>query len=186
MTVSGERALPPRPAVPPSRRPAVYLPPVPDVDPPRFRQLLGRFATGVVVVTARRPDGRDVGMTANSLSSVSLVPPLVSVNVDREAELHGVLEAAPRWVLNILAADQEELSRRFAVRGPERFEGIGHRRTASGVAVLDGVVAHLECERWAAYPGGDHTIFVGRVTGGVAGDRSPLLYFRGGYAGLGR
>jgi flavin reductase (DIM6/NTAB) family NADH-FMN oxidoreductase RutF len=159
---------------------------VPDVDPPRFRQLLGRFATGVAVITTRTPDGRDVGMTANSLSSVSLVPPLVAVNVEREADLHAVLEAASRWVANILAADQEELSRRFAVRGPERFEGIGHRRTATGIAVLDGIVAHLECERWAAYPGGDHTIFVGRVIGGDPGEGSPLLYFRGGYAALGR
>lgn len=160
--------------------------PLPDVDPPRFRQLLGRFATGVAVLTARRADGRDIGMTANSLGSVSLVPPLVSVSVDRETDLHAVLETAPRWVLNILAEDQEELSRRFAVRGPERFEGIGHRRTAAGLAVLDGIVAHLECERWAAYPGGDHTIFVGRVTGGDPGEGAPLLYFRGGYAGLGR
>ncbi len=159
---------------------------MPDVDPPRFRQLLGRFATGVAVLTTRTPDGRDIGMTVNSLSSVSLVPPLVAVNVEREADLHAVLEAASRWVANILAADQEELSRRFAVRGPERFEGIGHRRTATGIAVLDGIVAHLECERWAAYPGGDHTIFVGRVIGGDPGEGSPLLYFRGGYAALGR
>jgi len=158
---------------------------VPDVDPPRFRQLLGRFATGVAVVTARTEDGRDVGMTANSVSSVSLIPPLVAVNVDRTADLHVVLETASRWVVNILAADQEELSRRFAVRGPERFEGIGHRRGTGGIAVLDGIVAHLECERWAAYPGGDHTIFVGRLTGGDPGEGSPLLYFRGGYATLG-
>ena len=164
----------------------MYLLPVPDVDPPRFRQLLGRFATGVAVITARTPDGRDVGMTASSLSSISLVPPLVGVSVDREADLHAVLHAAPRWAVNILAADQEELSRRFAIRGPERFDGIGHRRTSSGLAVLEGVVAHLECERWAEYPGGDHTIFVGRVSGGEPGDGSPLLYFRGGYAILGR
>ena len=115
----------------------MYLLPVPDVDPPRFRQLLGRFATGVAVITARTPDGRDVGMTASSLSSISLVPPLVGVSVDREADLHAVLHAAPRWAVNILAADQEELSRRFAIRGPERFDGIGAFRTMENDASID-------------------------------------------------
>ena len=159
---------------------------MPDVDPSRFRQLLGRFATGVAIVTARTPDGRDVGMTANSVNSVSLSPPLVAVNVDREAELHDVMGSADLWAISILGAAQEELSRRFAMRAPDPFRGTGLRRSAGGLVVFDGIVAHLECQRWAAYDGGDHTIFVGRVTGGEPGEGAPLIYFRGGYAALDR
>ena len=82
---------------------------MPDVDPPRFRQLLGRFATGVAVVTTRTEDGRDVGMTANSVSSVSLVPPLVAVNVDRTADLHAVLEQFPLEVVTTVGVGPVEM-----------------------------------------------------------------------------
>ena len=159
---------------------------MPDVDPSRFRQLLGRFATGVAIVTTRTADDRDVAMTANSVNSVSLSPPLVAVNVDRTAELHEAMRAAPAWAINVLGAGQEELSRRFALRSPDPFHGIGIRRSAGGLVVFEGIVAHLECERWAQYDGGDHTIFVGRVTGGETGEGAPLIYFRGGYAALDR
>jgi len=83
--------------------------------------------------------------------------------------------------LNATSLPSKASSTRFAVRGPERFEGIGHSRGTGGIAVLDGIVAHLECERWAAYPGGDHTIFVGQVEGASVTAGSPLLYFQGGY-----
>ena len=85
-----------------------------DVDPSHFRQLLGRFTTGVVVITTRFPDGRPVGMTANSLASVSLQPPLISVCVEHEADMRGALLAAPGFIINILSAGQEAVSRRFA------------------------------------------------------------------------
>ncbi|HET9276272.1 MAG TPA: flavin reductase family protein [Gemmatimonadales bacterium] len=159
---------------------------MPDVDPSRFRQLLGRFATGVAIVTTRTADGRDVAMTANSVNSVSLAPPLVAVNVERTAELHGAMSTAPAWAINVLGAAQEELSRRFAAKSPDPFHGIGLRRSAGGLVVFEGIVAHLECERWAEYDGGDHSIFVGRVTGGEPGEGTPLIYFRGGYAALDR
>lgn len=157
----------------------------PDVDPPLFRQLLGRFATGVTVLTTRDAAGQPVGMTASSLASVSLNPPLVSVCVDVTAEMHRVLAAAGTFVINVLAAGQEEISRRFA-EAPleERFRGVAWRETASGLIVLGGALAHIECERHADFPLGDHTLFVGRVTGGAAQDGEPLLYFRGGYRTL--
>lgn len=150
------------------------------VEAPLFRQLLGRFATGVTVLTTRGP----VGMTASSVASVSLDPPLVLVSVDRQHEMHGALEAEPYFVLNILAADQETLSRRFAGDEPNRFSGVGFHLNKQGIAVLDGVLAHIECERQTAIPAGDHTVFVGLVIGGSVTDRRPLLYYRGGYAGL--
>lgn len=154
------------------------------VEPSLFRQLLGRFATGVTVLTARAPGGDPIGMTASSVASVSLDPPLVLVSVDRHHDMHAALEAAPHFVLNVLAADQESLSRRFAADAPNRFGGVGFRENKQGIAVLDGVLAHIECEKQAAVPGGDHTVFVGLVVGGNVTDRRPLLYYRGGYAGL--
>jgi len=157
---------------------------MPGVDPAQFRQLLGRFATGVTVLTTQDPRGRPIGMTASSVASVSLHPPLVLVSVDHANDMHAALKAAPRFVLNVLAADQEAISRRFAVDHPNRFERISYRETQHGMPVLDGVVASIECEKQGEAPGGDHTVFFGLVTGGSVTDGSPLLYYRGGYAGL--
>ena len=155
-----------------------------EVDPSRFRQLLGRYATGVAVVTANTSDGTPTGMTVNSLTSVSLVPPLVSICVDTAADMHRVLHETDRFVLNLLGADQEMISRRFAGQHHNRFEGIGYRINDHGLVVLDGVIAYIECERHAIFEAGDHTIFVARVTGGQTAAGRPLLYYRGGYTGL--
>jgi flavin reductase (DIM6/NTAB) family NADH-FMN oxidoreductase RutF len=155
-----------------------------DVDAAQFRQLCGRFATGVVVVTAVAPDGAPSGMTANSFTSVSLDPPLVSVNIDRATDFHPVITAADGFVVNVLGSDQEATSRRFAGPPGRRFDGIGYRRTQRGRVILDGVIAAIECERFAAFEVGDHTIVVGRVIGGEVHDGRPLLYFRGGYHAL--
>jgi flavin reductase (DIM6/NTAB) family NADH-FMN oxidoreductase RutF len=155
------------------------------VDPAHFRELMGRFATGVTVLTVNSLGDRPLGMTASSLASVSLVPPLVSVCVDHQAELHDTIVAAPVFVVNILESRQEALSRRFADRHEDRFEGVGYHRSPEGLVLLDGALAHIECDRFASYPGGDHTIIIGRVIGGSAGEGRPLLYYRGGYGGLG-
>lgn len=158
----------------------------PEIDAPRFRQLLGRFTTGVAVITIRLPDGRPAGMTANSLASVSLQPPLLSACIDHEAELHDALLAAPGFVVNILSAHQEALSRRFAANHLERFDGVGYRDSPGGRPILDGVLAWIECAPHGTFPGGDHTILVGRVLHGDTADLAPLVYYRGGYTGLGR
>lgn len=155
------------------------------VEPPQFRQLLGRFATGVTVLTSRKPDGEPIGMTANSLASVSLQPPLVLVSVEKDHEMHTAMEKGTHYVFNILSSEQEAVSRRFAATQPD-FRGVSYRENQHGIAVLDGVVAHIECEKQSAVPGGDHTIFIGLVVGGDATDQRPLLYYRGGYAGLSR
>ena len=156
----------------------------PEVDAAQFRQLLGRFATGVSIITVTGPDGRLLGMTANSLSSVSLYPPLISVCVDREAGMHNAILAVDHFVVNVLSSTQETLARRFADRHEDRFEGIGYHISPEGLILLGGVLAHVECQRFAHYPGGDHTIVLGRVTGGSTSKGRPLLYYRGGYAAL--
>jgi len=156
-----------------------------EIDPSQFRQLLGRFATGVTILTVATPEGHPLGMTANSLASVSLHPPLISVCVDREAEMHDVILEAPEFVVNVLASPQEALARRFSDKHEDRFDGIGYHLSPEGLILLDGVLAHLVCERDTTYPAGDHTIVLGRVVGGATGDGRPLLFYRGGYAALG-
>ncbi len=137
------------------------------------------------IVTVRNAAGQPVGMTASSLASVSLQPPLVSVSVDVSAEMHRVISVAPSYVLNILSSEQEPLSRRFA-HTPimDRFTGIPFRETPEGLIVLEGAIAHIECERFADFPLGDHTLFVGRVIGGTVAAGEPLLHYRGEYAVL--
>jgi flavin reductase (DIM6/NTAB) family NADH-FMN oxidoreductase RutF len=123
-------------------------------------------------------------MTASSLASVSLQPPLVSVCIDHQADLHHLIVAAPEFVVNILESDQEALSRRFADHVEDRFDGVGYHRSPEGLVLLDDALAHIECERYALLPGGDHTIVLGRVIGGNTSNGHPLLYYRGGYSTL--
>lgn len=155
------------------------------VDPSLFRQLLSRFATGVTVITTRNEQGLPIGMTASSLTSVSLSPPLVSVCIDVTADMHRALSVAGTFVINILAADQQEISSRFALKPPEeRFTGLAWEESNDGHILIAGTLAHITCERYADFPLGDHTLFVGRVTGGAIGTGEPLLYYRGKYGAL--
>jgi flavin reductase (DIM6/NTAB) family NADH-FMN oxidoreductase RutF len=129
-------------------------------------------------------DGRLLGMTANSLASVSLYPPLISVCVDHDAEMHDAILKVQQFVVNVLSSSQETLARRFADQHEDRFDGVGYQLTPDGLVLLGGALAHIECQRYAEYPGGDHTIVVGRVIGGSTSRGRPLLYYRGGYAAL--
>jgi len=157
------------------------------IDPDSFRSVLGRFASGITVVTTRDAEGRDVGMTVSAFCSVSLDPPLVQVCVDHAASLYAALVVSKGYGVNILAAEQEALSRRFATaESTRRFDGIGYRRGESGVLLLDDALAHLECRIVAAHETGDHTMFVGEVESATARSARPLLYYRGGYAQLER
>jgi flavin reductase (DIM6/NTAB) family NADH-FMN oxidoreductase RutF len=123
-------------------------------------------------------------MTANSLASVSLYPPLISVCVDHEAEMHGAILQVKQFAVNVLSSSQETLARRFADKHEDRFDGVGYHLTPDGLILLGGALAHIECQRYAEYPGGDHTIVVGRVIGGSTSKGRPLLYYRGGYAAI--
>jgi flavin reductase (DIM6/NTAB) family NADH-FMN oxidoreductase RutF len=157
------------------------------IDQDSFRSVLGRFASGITVVTSRDATGRDVGMTVSAFASVSLRPPLVSVCIDHAASMYDALRGATRFGVNILASDQEALSRRFAAMdSSHRFEGIGYERGESGVVLLDDALAHLECVLVAQHEAGDHTLFIGEVERASARDARPLLYYRGGYAQLER
>lgn len=157
-----------------------------DVDPAQFRQLCGHFATGVVIITATGKDGAPAGMTANSFASVSLAPPLISINVDHAADMHAVLLGADGFALNVLESGQEALSRRFAGNEAGRFDGVGYRVDDRGFVLLDGALAAIACVPHARFEAGDHSIFIGRVTGGGVGPGRPLLYYRGGYMTGGR
>ena len=157
------------------------------IDADSFRSVLGRFASGITVVTTVDAEGRDVGMTVSAFSSVSLHPPLVQVCIDRAASMYGALLQADRFGVNVLASEQEALSRRFAaVDSSHRFDGIGYARGESGVVLLEEALAHLECRVHARHEAGDHTIFVGEVERASARDGRPMLYYRGGYAQLER
>ena len=151
------------------------------IDAARFRTLLGHFATGITVLTTRDPQGRPRGMTASAVASASLDPPLVLVCIDKRAEVHALLETRLPFVLNVLAADQEALSRRIAAEESERFTGLGLHASSTGLPVLDGIAGHIECEWHSRFPSGDHSAFLGLVIGGAAHDRRPLLHYRGGY-----
>ena len=123
-------------------------------------------------------------MTVSSVASLSLDPPLLLLCLDHAADAHDALVAAPRFAVNILTAGQESLSRRFAETRADRFDGVPWRGSGQGVPLLEAALAWIECERHAIHAGGDHSILVGRVTGGAARDGTPLVHYRGGYAGL--
>ncbi|HJZ69635.1 MAG TPA: flavin reductase family protein [Blastocatellia bacterium] len=149
-----------------------------------FRMALSRFVTGVTVVTTTGLDNRPVGITVNAFSSVSLEPPLVLACVDKRASVHDYLTEGRHFAVNILAEDQEHLSRRFASKDQDRFNGARYRLGVTGAPLLEGALASIECRIVHTYPGGDHTIIVGEVeTAGVA-EHKPLAYHRGHYAQL--
>jgi len=157
------------------------------IDPDTFRSVLGRFASGVTIVTARDAAGRDHGMTVSAFCSVSLAPPLVLVCVDRAASTHDLLVTTSHFAISILSAQQEALSRRFS--GCEehlRFDGVGYSRGTTGLPLLDDALAHIECRRVDQHVAGDHTIIIGEVESAIAYTERPLLYYRGGYAQLER
>ena len=151
------------------------------VDEFRFRTVLSRFASGVTVVTAVGGDGVDHGMTVSAFCSLSLDPPLILVCIDHGTVMHGIVEGAKTFTVNILADDQEDLARKFSDPDNDRFEGTSYTRGANGLALLTGAAAWLECALAQRYEGGDHTIFVGRVEAADAADAQPLVYYRGGY-----
>lgn len=150
-------------------------------DPQELRRALGRFATGVTVVTTCTAEGALEGLTANSFSSVSLDPPLVLWSLDRRARsLPSFLEA--RWfAINVLGSHQHGLSSRFASPVEDRFAGIGYTAGLGGCPVLDDGLAHFECSVFDRVDAGDHVIFLGKVERMTHRDGEPLLFSGGRY-----
>jgi len=151
------------------------------VDKNELRRVMGHFATGVAIITTRSENGKLHGLTANAVTSVSLVPPLVLVCVDKGAESYPCFEQSRVFTVNILANDQEELSRRFAISGGDKFRGVSYALGANGAPLIHGALGHLQCRVTAAYEGGDHTIYLGEVQEVEASEAMPLLFFRGSY-----
>jgi flavin reductase (DIM6/NTAB) family NADH-FMN oxidoreductase RutF len=147
------------------------------------RRIMGRFATGVTVVTTRR-DGQPYGMTANAVASLSLSPPLVLVAVDLSAQMHGHLHAGQCFALNVLREDQEQISRRFASVGPKDFSDLKLAAGPTGAPILGDALAWVDCRLTEVLRGGDHDIFIGEIVAGEVHDGRPLIFYNGKYARL--
>lgn len=153
---------------------------IPDAANARaFRDALGRFATGVCVITTQGPEG-PMGFTANSFASLSLDPPLVLWSPARSSSRFAIYAAANLYTIHVLAADQDHLSRRF-LRGGPGFDGLAHEVTAEGVPVIPGTLARFDCAQHATHDGGDHLIVVGRVIRAHLGTGEPLVFSAGRY-----
>lgn len=124
------------------------------------------------------------GMTANAVTSLSLDPPLLLVAVDRRAQMHETLLASRFFAVNMLTEEQEELSRRFAMRGPKEWSDLAVSTAVTGAPIFEGALAYVDCQLSEVLPGGDHQIFIGEIVGGAIGSGRPLLYYRGKYARL--
>ena len=151
-------------------------------DTRAFRRALGNFATGVTVVTAATASGRKVGVTANSFNSVSLDPPLVLWSIDKRSSSHEVFEEASHFAVNVLAADQIDLSNNFARPKDDRFAGIEYDPGEGGSPVFADCSARFHCEKFQQVDGGDHWIMIGKVVAFDDFGRSPLLYHQGAYS----
>ena len=151
----------------------------PEFDEQYFRQALSQFATGVTVVTTRDKEGVFAGLTASSFNSVSLSPPLVLWSLSGKSRSMPLFSANSHYVINVLAADQEELAQRFASRLENRFEGVEYDLSFTGLPILRGAAAWFECHNRSRYPEGDHVILVGEVERCAYNSGSSLLYHQG-------
>jgi flavin reductase (DIM6/NTAB) family NADH-FMN oxidoreductase RutF len=155
------------------------------IDPQRFRQVLGHLPSGVTVVTAEPPAG-PVGMASNSVTAVSLAPPLILFCPARTSQTWPAIEQTGGFCVNVFAAHHERAARQFAQRGIDRFAGVAWHPRPAGPA-LDEAVAWIECAIDAVHEGGDHLIVVGAVTALAVNERQPhpLVFFRGRYGSFG-
>lgn len=151
-------------------------------DSRAFRRALGNFATGVTIVTATAPDGSRAGVTANSFNSVSLEPPLILWSIDKRSSSLVVFEQASHFAVNILAADQIDLSNQFARPRDDKFEGITFDTGLGGAPLFPDCAARFQCELHQQVDGGDHVILIGKVLAFDDFGRSPLLYHQGVYS----
>jgi flavin reductase (DIM6/NTAB) family NADH-FMN oxidoreductase RutF len=154
----------------------------PETDARAFRTALGRFATGVTVITTQGPDG-PLGFTANSFAALSLDPPLVLWSPAKSSSRFPVFSKAQAFAIHVLAADQASIGARF-VRGGAGFDGLDHDLTDQGVPVLAEALARFDCHLHATHEGGDHLIVVGRVDQAMYREGAPLVFSQGGYGGF--
>jgi flavin reductase (DIM6/NTAB) family NADH-FMN oxidoreductase RutF len=150
-------------------------------DPKDLRQAFGRFGTGVTVITTRAPDGRRVGVTANSFNTVSLEPPIVLWSLSLASPSLHAFSAAGHFAVNVLTLEQIELSRRFSRASQDRFAGVEFSEGLAGVPVLAGCAATIECTVHQEQVVGDHVLFLGQVERYSYVQAAPLLVFNGQY-----
>jgi len=159
-------------------------------DPAQFRQLLGRFATGVTVITANHNNEKH-GMTANAFSSVSLNPPLILVSIDKRANMHDIMMQHDSFCVNFLPEHRREWSDWWAGKAPkdaDQFADIPHIDGTTGSPVLEGCLGYIDCKVWERYPAGDHTLVLGEVQDAEVNQDpaiKPLLFFASKYHTLG-
>ncbi|MDP9890291.1 flavin reductase family protein [Pseudarthrobacter enclensis] len=153
-----------------------------EVTPQRMREILGHFCSGLTVITAATENG-PAGFTCQSFTSLSLEPPLISFNPARTSSTWPALRDVGRFCVNILPAEHQALSNKFARSGTDKFEGVDYHTSPLGNPILDKALAWIDCELHEEYDGGDHTIVLGLVKAMQArSDAEPLLFFKGSYA----
>jgi flavin reductase (DIM6/NTAB) family NADH-FMN oxidoreductase RutF len=148
-------------------------------DTRAFRDALGRFATGVTVITIPTLEG-PMGFTANSFASVSLDPPLVLWSPAKSSTRFPYFAAARHYAIHVLGAEQADLSRRF-VRGGAGFDGLAHATNAEGVPIIESALSRFECRQQATHDGGDHLVIIGRVLRAAFRDGLPLIFSQGAF-----
>jgi flavin reductase (DIM6/NTAB) family NADH-FMN oxidoreductase RutF len=146
-----------------------------------FRAALGRFASGVTVVTTKDNEGNLHGLTISAFCSVSMNPPLILICVEKTTPSHHAFEGAGGFVVNVLSEAQQNISNQFAYKHYDKFAGISYQKGIEDLPVLDDCLVNLECRLKQFYDGGDHTIFIGEVEKVTVRDEKPLVYFHGNY-----
>lgn len=146
-----------------------------------FRQALGRFASGVTVVTTRAADGHLHGLTVSAFCSVSLDPPLILVCIQKTTGSYHAFQESKAFVVNVLSDLQKDISNHFASHLEDKFQSVDYEAGIENIPVLKECLVNLECRLANSYDGGDHTIFVGEIQKAHIGDGNPLTYFHGSY-----
>lgn len=154
----------------------------PELNADHMRQVLGHFCSGITVITASAHDGKPIGFTCQSFSSLSLDPPLVSFSPARTSATWPQIRSADSFAINVLGAHSDGVSHQFARSGTDKFSGVRWAPGTFGAPILDGAIAWAECRLWAEYDGGDHTIVAAQVLSLHADHtKGALLYYRGAY-----
>lgn len=151
------------------------------INKDEFRHALGKFASGVTVITSKDASGNLHGITVSAFCSLSLEPPLILICIDKNTGSHFSLTETDAFVVNILREDQQYISDRFASYLPDKFEIVEYHNGIDDLPVLANVLANLECRKVNAHDNGDHTIFVGQIERATINDGEPLIYWHGNY-----
>jgi flavin reductase (DIM6/NTAB) family NADH-FMN oxidoreductase RutF len=155
-----------------------------EFDSQEFRRALGRYVTGVTVITARTADGQPMGMTCNSFASLSLDPPLVQWSIAKTSRNYAAVCAIEHFAVHVLDSAQSGLSRQFASRDQDRFDKVEIETGLHDLPLLARFHARFECEIFARHDAGDHTIVIGRVLRLCEQDGDPLVFYRGSFSGI--